>query len=44
VSYVDPLNARCIALMERVGARLDTDAMEGLEATLVYRHEKGGMA
>ncbi|MBS0125812.1 GNAT family N-acetyltransferase [Thetidibacter halocola] len=41
VSYVDPLNTRCIALMERVGARLDTAAMETLEATLVYRHERG---
>ena len=41
VSYVDPHNTRCIALMEKVGARLDVEAMETLEATLVYRHEQG---
>ena len=41
VSYVDPLNSRCVALMDRAGARLDTAAMETLEATLVYRHERG---
>lgn len=40
VSYVDPLNTRCVTLMERVGARLDTEAMNRLDATLVYRHAK----
>ncbi|MFZ5964584.1 GNAT family N-acetyltransferase [Thalassococcus sp. BH17M4-6] len=39
VSYVDPANARCIALMERLSAFRDTTAeSELLDDTLVFRH------
>lgn len=42
VSYIDPANARSIALAERLGARHDPDAPlpegETPEETIVYRH------
>lgn len=42
VSYIDPDNARSIALAERLGATLDTAAsipdLPDWEGTLVYRH------
>ncbi|MBY8976199.1 GNAT family N-acetyltransferase [Rhodobacteraceae bacterium NNCM2] len=39
VNYIDPGNARSIALAERLGARLDTDAAEPAgEKCVVYRH------
>lgn len=42
VSYIDPDNARSIALAERLGARLDPQAgvpdLDGWEGTLVFRH------
>ena len=42
VSYIDPDNARSIALAERLGCRLDADAaipdLPDWEGTLVYRH------
>ncbi|WP_425100824.1 GNAT family N-acetyltransferase [Tropicibacter sp. S64] len=44
VSYVAPENARCIALMERVGARRDPTAEALLDDTLVYRHLNSGGA
>ncbi len=42
VSYIDPKNARSIALAERLGARLDPDAPAPFadEKTLVYRHPR----
>lgn len=44
VSYIDPDNARSIALAERLGAVLDPDArlpdMPGAEGTLAFRHPK----
>ena len=44
VSYIDPGNARSIALAERLGAAHDPDAMlpegESAEETLVYRHRR----
>lgn len=43
VSYVDPENARSIALAERLGAKLDPKAaipqLPDWEGTLVYRHK-----
>lgn len=42
VSYVDPQNQRCIALMERLQAERDTEAEADLEDdTLVFRHWPG---
>jgi RimJ/RimL family protein N-acetyltransferase len=38
VSYIDPDNARSIALAERLGATLDPDAAHHNPADLVYRH------
>jgi RimJ/RimL family protein N-acetyltransferase len=42
VSYITPENARSVALAERLGAVLDTDAQlpegETPEETIVYRH------
>ena len=38
VSYIDPLNTRSSALAERLGARLDADALRPDPADLVYRH------
>lgn len=42
VSYINPANARSIAVAERLGCVLDTDAplpdMDGWAGTLVYRH------
>lgn len=42
VSYIDPDNTRSIALAERLGCRLDADAvipdLPDWEGTLVYRH------
>ena len=42
VSYIDPDNARSIALAQRLGCRLDADAplpdLPDWEGTLVYRH------
>ncbi|ARE41109.1 Protein export cytoplasm protein SecA ATPase RNA helicase [Rhodovulum sp. P5] len=39
VSYIDPANARSIALAERLGCRLDADAARPDDLTcLVYRH------
>lgn len=42
VSYIDPANARSIALAERLGCKLDKDApipdLPDWEGTLVYRH------
>lgn len=42
VSYIDPGNARSIALAERLGARLDAEAPvpHPEEPTLVYRHPR----
>lgn len=42
VSYIDPENARSIALAERLGARLDpaAEAPHPGEPTLVFRHPK----
>ncbi|MCT4556702.1 MAG: GNAT family N-acetyltransferase [Pelagimonas sp.] len=42
VSYVDAENARCLRLMHRSGARLDTAAMQTLgdDSVLVFRHEQ----
>lgn len=40
VSYIDPENARSIALAERLGAVLDADAPRPDEADLVYRHRR----
>ena len=38
VSYIDPANARSIALAERLGADLDGEIIEDGEVTLVYRY------
>lgn len=38
VSYVDPSNARSIAVAERLGASLDADADRTDPGDLVYRH------
>ena len=38
VSYIDPANTRSIALAERMGAVLDTDADRADPEDLVYRH------
>ncbi|QEW22260.1 hypothetical protein LA6_004478 [Marinibacterium anthonyi] len=42
VSYIDPANARSIALAERLGARHDPQAgvpdLDGWDSTLVFRH------
>jgi len=38
VSYIDPENARSIALAERLGAKVDTSALADDETDLVYRH------
>jgi RimJ/RimL family protein N-acetyltransferase len=38
VSYIDPANARSIALAERLGAVLDTTAPRPDPADIVYRH------
>ncbi len=38
VSYIHPDNARSIALAERLGCHLDTNAVEPKPDTLVYRH------
>ena len=38
VSYIDPGNARSIALAERLGARPDPDAPRADPDDLVYRH------
>lgn len=40
VSYIDPPNARSIALAERLGATLDTDAPAPDAGDLVYRHRR----
>ncbi len=42
VSYIDPANARSIALVERLGATLDTAASDA--DLLVYRHLASGGA
>jgi RimJ/RimL family protein N-acetyltransferase len=43
VSYIDPANARSIALAERLGARLDPAARTPRdEGGLVYRHARPG--
>ena len=38
VSYIDPANARSIALAERLGAEPDGEIIEDDEVTLVYRY------
>lgn len=38
VSYIDPANARSIALAERLGAEPDGEIVEDDEVTLVYRY------
>lgn len=38
VSYIDPENTRSIRLAERLGARLDQDALKQDPDDLVYRH------
>lgn len=38
VSYIDPANARSIALAERLGAERDGAAQKPAAETLVYRH------
>lgn len=40
VSYIDPDNARSIALAERLGARRDPDAAPNGPGGLVYRHPR----
>jgi RimJ/RimL family protein N-acetyltransferase len=40
VSYIEPRNARSIALAERLGARLDPDARPHEPGHLVYRHPR----
>jgi RimJ/RimL family protein N-acetyltransferase len=40
VSYIDPDNARSIALAERLGARPDPDARPNEPGLLVYRHPR----
>ena len=41
VSYVDPLNTRCVALMTGLGAQRDSNAEAALpEGTLAFRHVK----
>lgn len=40
VSYIDPANARSIALAERLGATLDAEAKAAHENDLVYRHPR----
>lgn len=42
VSYIDPPNARSIALAERLGATPDPDAASPTPGDLVYRHHKAG--
>ncbi|MEM7190449.1 MAG: GNAT family N-acetyltransferase [Pseudomonadota bacterium] len=44
VSYIDPENARSIRLAERMGAKLDPDAVPVDEDDLVYRHPAPGVA
>ena len=48
VSYIDPENARSIAVAERLGAKRDDTAIrpdgESPEECLVYRHPIGGTA
>lgn len=45
VSYIDPANARSVALAERLGARLDPAAPVPFDQpTLVYRHPSPGAA
>jgi RimJ/RimL family protein N-acetyltransferase len=44
VSYIDPDNARSIALAERLGAVRDTEAAVFDEGDLVYRHPAPGRA
>jgi RimJ/RimL family protein N-acetyltransferase len=39
VSYIDPKNARSIAVAERLGAVLDPDAPKQDPGDLVYRHQ-----
>lgn len=41
VSYVDPRNARSIAVAERLGAQLDAGAARTDPEDLVYRHHAG---
>ena len=41
VSYIDPHNARSIAVAERLGAVLDPDAAKQDPEDLVYRHRPG---
>ncbi|WP_245615411.1 GNAT family N-acetyltransferase [Muricoccus aerilatus] len=41
VSYVDPKNARSIALAERIGATVDPQALGQDPGDLVYRHRAG---
>ena len=43
VSYIDPDNARSIALAERLGAVRDHDARVPSANTLVYRHPSPGV-
>ena len=40
VSYIDPDNARSIALAQRLGARRDPDAVANAPGILVYRHTR----
>jgi RimJ/RimL family protein N-acetyltransferase len=40
VSYIDPANARSIALAERLGARHDPEATPNQPGLLVYRHPR----
>lgn len=42
VSYIDPDNARSIAVAERLGAVIDPDAPRPDAADLVYLHRSGG--
>ena len=40
VSYINPLNARSIALAERLGAAHDASAKAAHDGDLVYRHPR----
>ncbi|MDJ0824684.1 MAG: GNAT family N-acetyltransferase [Rhodobacter sp.] len=44
ISFIDPANARSVALAERLGARRDPDVLSADAPDLVYRHTVPGAA